>query len=120
VQLLSRSRDPLISERHKKNRKISQEYRDLKKKEIESKINSYNLFNSLCQLFGAQDWSPKAFKKGDLPLVGDRKEKNRIASRNSRERAKAMETELDERIRVLEKTLAPQFAPLDFPFPFTK
>ena len=102
------------------SRRQSQKYRDLKKKQIQEKINAYDLFNGICKLFGPQEWSPKAFKHVDIPMVGDRKERNRIASRNSRERAKAMENELEARVKVLEQALAPQFMPLDFPFPFVE
>ena len=100
------------------NRRQSQKYRDLKKKQIREKINTYDLFNGICKLFGPQEWSQQAFKHVDIAMLGDRKEKNRIASRNCRERAKAMEKELDERLEILEQALAPQFTPLEFPFPF--
>tara|TARA_B110000858_G_C17792601_1_gene470721 strand:+ start:1156 stop:1563 length:408 start_codon:yes stop_codon:yes gene_type:complete len=105
--------------RRKINRKQSQLVRDRTKDEFELKRKSYNLLNSLCGVFPPQKWVLTEFKSLDVPLVGDRKEKNRIASRNSRIRAKCMHLELDRRLSVLEMELEPRYeAPMNFVFPF--
>jgi hypothetical protein len=112
--MLSNGKSQALRQR---NCEIAQQNRDLKKKQIKSKIKTYTLFNDICKIFKEQEWVPSAFKQGDIALEGERKEKNRIASRNSRVRAKAMEAELDSRIVVLERALEPTFMPLDFAFP---
>jgi hypothetical protein len=113
--MLSNGKSQALRQR---NCEIAQQNRDLKKKQIKSKIKTYTLFNDICKIFKEQEWVPSAFKQGDIALEGERKEKNRIASRNSRVRAKGMEAELDSRIVVLERALEPTFMPLDFAFPF--
>lgn len=108
-----------ISVRKSKNRVMSQDNRDRIKREFKSKLENYNFFNAICKMFPPQDWVLTEFKSNDVPMVGDRKEKNRIASRNSRNRAKAMYLEMDRRLSLLEAALKPRYeAPLDFPFPF--
>lgn len=102
-----------------KNRKMSQDNRDKARREFEEKLKSYNLLNAMCGRFQPQEWVLSEFKSKDVPMVGDRKERNRIASRNSRTRAKEMYLELDRRLCVLEEALKPRYEPaLDFPFPF--
>lgn len=102
-----------------RNRQMSQDNRDRAKDEFKEKLKSYNLLNGVCGRFPPQEWVLTEFKSKDVPMVGDRKEKNRIASRNSRNRTKEMYLELDRRLGVLEEALKPRYEPpLDFPFPF--
>lgn len=82
-------------------------------------IETYDLFNGICKLYSPQEWDPKNFKEGDIPMVGDRKERNRIASVNHRNRVKLMNKVLHDRLEVLERALEPIYTPtFDFDFPF--
>ena len=82
-------------------------------------IESYTLFNRICRLYSPQVWDPKNFKHGDIPMVGDRKERNRISSLNHRNRVKLMCKVLHDRLEVLQRALEPIYTPsLDFDFPF--
>ena len=87
----------------------SQQYRDKLKQELKQDIATYELLNSLCNAFPPQTWSLAAFNQNDLPLVGTRKEKNKISARNSRVRSKAMRAELSRRIHILDQKLLPSF-----------
>ena len=101
-----------------KQREASQEHRDKIKKQRSEKIKTETFFNNICKLFPEQEWKMTFFNQNDKPLIGERKEKNRIASLNSRNRAKALDAELDRRLEVLEQALQPRFRPrFDFDFP---
>ena len=103
----------------RKCRIASAEARHKAKLQLLKDIESYNLFNRICRLYPAQEWDPKNFTAGDKPLVGDRKEKNRISSENHRRRVKLMNKVLHDRLEVLERALEPVYRPtLNFDFPF--
>lgn len=104
------------SVRRRANREMSQRARDKRKIQFNEKVNTYTLWNSICGFFPPQKWSPSEFKQHDVPMEGDRKEKNRIASRNSRERAKAMYLEMDKRLDLLECAMRPRYDPPLFDF----
>ena len=109
--------------RKRKNRIASQIVRDQARERLNKDIQTYELFNSICKCYGPQKWVPSEFKDGDIPAdsAADRKERNRIASRNSRVRKRAMEAELQSRLSVLQDSLQPSFEPpLDFAFPFNE
>ena len=107
--------------RKRKNRIAAQVSRDKAREKFNKDLQTYELFNSICKWFGPQKWVPSEFNGGDIPVVGDRKEKNRISSRNSRVRKKAMQVELQTRLSVLQESLKPSFeAPMDFSFPFNE
>lgn len=89
----------------------SQQYRDLEKAQIQQDIQTYELFNSLCNIYPELTWHPSSFTQDDQPLVGDRKQKNKISAKNSRHRKKNMKAELKRRISQLEIQLQPNFTP---------
>ncbi len=93
----------------------SQQYRDLEKAQIQQDIQTYELFNSMCNIYPAQTWHPSSFTQDDQPLIGDRKQRNKIAAKNSRIRKKNMKAELKRRISQLETQLQPKFT-LNFTF----
>lgn len=105
------------SKRTVRNREISQEHRDKVKAQTESKITRHNLLNGVCGAFSPIAFELTEFRQLDKPLVGDRKEKNRLASLNSRNRAKLMLAELDSRLKVLEAMVEPEAVKYDFDFP---
>jgi len=104
-----------------KQKKLSQKYRDSKKRKLSKKVETYEFLNDLCQIFKPMQWTPANFKQSDIPITGDRKTKNRMSSANSRKRAKLMETELHFRIQLL-SACVDQFTfpapPLHSDFPF--
>ena len=104
-----------------KQKKLSQKYRDSKKRKLSKKVETYEFLNDLCQIFKPMEWRPANFKQSDEPITGDRKTKNRMSSANSRKRAKLMETELHFRIQLL-SACVDQFTfpapPLHTDFPF--
>ena len=104
-----------------KQKKLSQKYRDSKKRKLSKKVETYEFLNDLCQIFKPMEWTPANFKQSDIPITGDRKTKNRMSSANSRKRAKLMETELHFRIQLL-SACVDQFTfpapPLHYDFPF--
>ena len=88
----------------------SQNYRDLKKNELEEKIGFYDFLNFIHPVF--KDLPPASdFDQMDELLVGDRKEKNKISARNCRRRNKARLQELDRRIDLLVEKIEPNFNP---------
>ena len=93
----------------------AQEYRDLEKAQIQQDIRTYELFNSMCKIYPVQTWHPSSFTQDDQPLVGERKQRNKIAAKNSRIRKKNMKAELKRRISKLEIQLQPNFT-LKFTF----
>jgi len=118
--------DARTQEFRRKSRQYSQDQRDKVKERLRHKINFYELSNSICKRYPPQKWAHTEFKQYDVPLIGSRKEKNRLSSQNSRNRKMAMDAELETRILVLEELLEPKFVPylfsppeaLNFPFPF--
>ena len=96
----------------------SQLYRDAKKRKFEQDVAYYKLLNGIHKIFPPQEWTCNQFKKFDQPLTGERKDKNRIASANSRKRARLMNDELQNRIDLLSNCTKPIYnPPLHFPLP---
>lgn len=96
----------------KKLREVYQKnYREQKKKEFEKKIGFYDFLNFMHPLFPHNTWDSSDFDEMDEPLVGDRKEKNKISARNCRRRNKARLEELDRRIDLLVEKIEPNFNP---------
>ena len=69
----------------------------------------------MCNMYAPQSWHRCLFTQDDQPLVGDRKQKNKISAKNSRNRKKNMNAELKRRISQLEIQLQPKFT-LNFTF----
>ena len=93
----------------RKSKEYSQRYRDSEEEKIKQDIRTYELFNSMCNVYPLQKWHTDFFTQDDEPLVGNRKEKNKISAKNSRKRKKNMKKELGRRIHQLEIQLQPKF-----------
>ena len=99
-------------------REWSQMYRDEKKRKLNADVAYYNLLNDIHNIYPPQQWCSNCFKQYDKPLEGERKLQNRIASANSRRRAKLMQEELQSRIEMLSNCNQPMYEPpLHFPLP---
>jgi len=93
-------------------------YRDAKKHKFEQDVAYYKLLNAMHNIYPPQQWTSNQFKDFDEPLTGERKDKNRISSANSRRRLKLMEAELQNRIELLSTWTQPIYnPPLHFPLP---
>ena len=83
---------------------VAQAYRDRDKAHLVENLEEYRWLNSITNMYPPQDWSPTAFASpDDPPLVGDRKLKNKLSAKNSRERTKRRNKELEDRIMHLRK-----------------
>ena len=101
-----------------KQKAFSQSYRDAKKQKFGQDVAYYKFLNAMHNIYSHQQWTSNQFKQFDEPLTGERKDKNRIASANSRRRAMLMEEELQSRIEFLSKCNQPIYnPPLHFPLP---
>ena len=119
VDLMKPTRAQILQRR--KGRIASAEARHSARLKLLKDIENYDLFNGICRLYPPQQWDPKNFKAGDKPMLGDRKERNRISSENHRRRVKLMHKVLHDRLEVLERALEPIYMPtLDFEFPFSE
>jgi hypothetical protein len=115
----------ICSENRKRRRKylnkqkaFSQSYRDVKKQKFEQDVAHYKMLNDMHKVFPPQQWTSNQFKQFDEPLKGERKDKNRIASANSRRRAQLMHEELQSRIDLLSNCNQPTYEPpFYFPLP---
>jgi len=115
------SRHTLVKSNRITARAASQANRDNIRKKFIKDVETYELFNGICKIFPEQKWELQYFAQGDIPIVGTRKERNRISSKNSRTRAKAMYAEMERRLKCLEAEMAPFYEPpLTFDFPFGK
>ena len=117
---MSTSKPAKVKSKYSERQKVlAQKARDDKKRKFNQDVDTYNLFNNMCNMFKPQEWTCTNFKQFDKPLEGDRQTKNRQASANSRKRAKVMNEELQFRIELLKRCLEPIYEPpLHFPFPF--
>ncbi len=82
----------------------SREDRSRKKKKFNDDMEEYQWLNYILQMYPSQSWEPTDFAgPQDLKPQGDRKEKNRISAKNSRERTKRRNRELEDRLMHLRK-----------------
>lgn len=82
----------------------SREQRSRKKKKFEDDLEEYQWLNSSLNVYPSQSWKSTDFAGPmDLKPQGDRKEKNRISAKNSRERTKRRNKELEDRLMHLRK-----------------
>lgn len=71
-----------------KNARVAQAHRDRKKLQLEFDIAEYRFMNDIHHVYPPTSFDLGAHTQDDLPLVGDRKERNRLAALNSRNRRK--------------------------------
>lgn len=77
----------------------SREDRSRKKKKFEDDLEEYQWLNSIFNVYPSQSWKPTDFAGPmDIAPTGDRKEKNKISAKNSRERTKRRNKELEDRL----------------------
>ncbi len=82
----------------------SRDERRRKKKKFQKDLQEYQWLNSILNVYHPQTWEPTDFAGPmDLAYEGDRKEKNKISAKNSRERTKRRNTELSNRLSHLRK-----------------
>ena len=88
----------------------SREQRSRKKKKFEDDLDEYQWLNSIHQIYPQQSWKPTDFAGPmDILPTGDRKQKNKISAKNSRERTKRRNKELEDRLMHLRKEAELQY-----------
>ena len=75
-----------------------------KRRKFEEDMEEYNILNAAVQLYPPTSFEVTEFASPNDPKPeGDRKEKNRISAKNSRERKKRRNEELERRLEALRK-----------------